>query len=97
MDFLTHKKIFAFSSTTTGGGLWWFLESVRQYGPGWSTVPPLLFAVGGLITACGSFLGMRQDLRRKQDDNRRAEEIHRLTVARLKAGLDKPEALSARN
>jgi|GEM_PF-2078387 apolipoprotein N-acyltransferase len=90
MNHLYHKSLLATSTSTAGTGLWWLLATVRQYGPGWAMVPPLLCSTAALVGAYCSWFRLRED-------NRRAEEVHRLTVSRLRAGLDGPETLPGRN
>lgn len=65
-------------ATSAGASIWWLVDAIMRHGPGWQLVPPLLIGMTSLI---GATRGLVNDLAA----NRRAYELHRTELARLKA------------
>jgi hypothetical protein len=74
---MNHPQTTTFVGTATASA-WWMVDALMRHGPGWQLMPPLLI---GMASVIGATRGMLNDLAA----NRRADELHRIELARLKA------------
>lgn len=44
------------AATSAGGSLWWIVDTLYRFGPGWALVPPLLFGSAALVSAYNAAL-----------------------------------------
>ncbi len=56
-------------ATFAAGSLWWFVETLREFGPSWAMVPPLLFGLAAVANAWTNHLTASQQ-RRHAEANR---------------------------
>lgn len=85
---MTDRYIVAAGTTGAGSGLWLTLEAIRQHGPSWPVVPPLLMGVSSLVMAVVAMAKSRREELAGKAEERRREELHRARMASLKPGVE---------
>ncbi len=69
-----HSNVTA-PATFAVGSLWWLVETVREFGPSWAMIPPLLFGVAAVVNAAGNLLTAARQ-RRHVEEDRTTERRH---------------------
>lgn len=77
------RLIIGAGTTGSGTGFWLAIEAIREHGPSWSVLPPLLMGISSLVMA-GIALrrSQREDLAAASEELRR-QEMHEARMERF--------------